>query len=178
MLGRLPCLICAGQLYSSGCVGCSHVKTMIPLSYPTCKYLIKGIEFQVLPECGHNDLYLSKYRQNLFQAVITVNLTSMLVLTTIFIDVSNNLPKTSYMKMIDIWLLVNLMLPFTVVLTHTYMDTLRDDEEQTTAETKASEKKNKKLATVKRFSLFYNPALIITFALVYWVVGLRHANII
>ena len=51
-------MICVGQLYGSGCVGCSHVKTMIPLSYPTCKYLIKGIEFQVLPECGHNDLYI------------------------------------------------------------------------------------------------------------------------
>ena len=102
----------------------------------------------------------------------------MLVLTTIFIDVSNNLPKTSYMKMIDVWLLVNLMLPFTVVLTHTYMDTLREEEDQNTAGTKMSDKKNKNLAAVKRFSLFYNPALVITFALVYWVVGLRHANII
>ena len=47
-----------------------------------------------------------------------------------FINVSNNLPTTSYMKMIDIWLLFNLILPFIVVLMHTYMDTLRDDEER------------------------------------------------
>ena len=63
------------------------------------------------------------------QAVITVNLTSMLVLTTMFINVSNNLPKTSYMKMMDVWLLFNLLYPFVVVLMHTYMDTLRKDDE-------------------------------------------------
>ena len=62
--------------------------------------------------------------------MITVNLTSMLVLTTMFINVSNNLPKTSYMKMVDVWLLFNLLYPFIVVLMHTYMDTLRNDEER------------------------------------------------
>ena len=63
--------------------------------------------------------------------MITVNLTAMLVLTTIFIDVSNNLPKTSYMKMMDVWLLFNLIIPFLVVLIHTYMNTKQkqDDED-------------------------------------------------
>ena len=51
----------------------------------------------------------------------------MLVLTTMFINVSNNLPKTSYVKMIDIWLIFNLLLPFIEVLVHTYMDSLRSD---------------------------------------------------
>ena len=54
----------------------------------------------------------------------------MLVLTTMFINVSNNLPKTSYMKMMDVWLLFNLMYPFIVVLMHTYMDTLRSDDDR------------------------------------------------
>ena len=54
----------------------------------------------------------------------------MLVLTTMFINVSNNLPKTSYMKMVDVWLLFNLLYPFIVVLIHTYMDTIRNDEER------------------------------------------------
>ena len=49
----------------------------------------------------------------------------MLVLTTMFINVSNNLPKTSYVKMIDIWPIFNLLLPFIEVLIHSYMDTLR-----------------------------------------------------
>ena len=33
-----------------------------------------------------------------------------------FINVSNQLPKTSYIKMMDIWLIFNLILPFTEVL--------------------------------------------------------------
>ena len=56
-----------------------------------------------------------------------MNLTAMLVLTTIFIDVSNNLPKTSYMKMMDVWLLFNLIIPFLIVLIHTYMNLKEDD---------------------------------------------------
>ena len=47
-----------------------------------------------------------------------------------FINVSNNLPKTSYMKMVDVWLLFNLLYPFIVVLIHTYMDTLRSDDDR------------------------------------------------
>ena len=70
------------------------------------------------------------FKEFFFEAVITVNLTSMLVLSTMFISISNNLPKTSYMKMVDVWLLFNLLYPFIVVLIHTYMDTLRNDEER------------------------------------------------
>ena len=44
--------------------------------------------------------------------VVTVNLTVMLVLATMFISVSENLPKTSYIKMVDVWLIFNLMIPF------------------------------------------------------------------
>ena len=71
---------------------------------------------------------------------MTVNLTAMLVLTTMFISgiifcveyiivclisVSSSLPTTSYVKMVDIWLIFNLFLPFLEVLLHTYMDSLR-----------------------------------------------------
>ena len=106
----------------------------------------------------------------------------MLVLTTIFIDVSNNLPKTSYMKMIDIWLLVNLLLPFMVVLMHTIMDTLREEVEQNHSipsnKTNLERKQQARLASLRRISLFYNPALVLSFALLYWVVGLKHAAVI
>ena len=52
----------------------------------------------------------------------------MLVLTTMFINVSNNLPKTAYVKMIDIWLLFNLFKPFVDILLQTYIETLRTKE--------------------------------------------------
>ncbi|TRY70496.1 hypothetical protein TCAL_02367 [Tigriopus californicus] len=66
-----------------------------------------------------------------FEAVVTVNLTSLLVLTTLFISVSNSLPKTAYIKMIDLWLLFCLLIPFLEVIIHTFIDSLRleDDRE-------------------------------------------------
>ena len=54
----------------------------------------------------------------------------MLVLTTMFINVSNNLPKTAYIKMIDIWLLVSLIKPFLDILLQTYIDSLRQDDKR------------------------------------------------
>ena len=40
-----------------------------------------------------------------FEAIVTVNLTSLLVLTTLFISVSGSLPQTAYVKMVDMWLI-------------------------------------------------------------------------
>ena len=107
-----------------------------------------------------------------------MNLTSMLVLTTIFIDVSNNLPKTSYMKMIDVWLLFTLLQPFLTVLTHTYMDTLTADDDDEKALGNTKEENSKKLSSIRRFVLLYNPILVTIFVAFYWIVGLNHAGII
>ena len=70
------------------------------------------------------------FKDFFFEAVVTVNLTAMLVLTTMFISTSTSLPTTSFIKMVDIWLIFNLFLPFFVVLLHTYMDTLREEEDR------------------------------------------------
>ena len=65
------------------------------------------------------------YKDFFFEAAVTVNLTSLLVLTTMFLSVSDSLPPTSYVKMIEIWLLFSLMIPFLEVMLHVYMDSLR-----------------------------------------------------
>ena len=39
--------------------------------------------------------------------------------------VSATLPLTSYIKMVEVWLIFNLFIPFLEVLLHTYMDHLR-----------------------------------------------------
>ena len=54
-----------------------------------------------------------------FEAVVTVNLTSQLVLTTLFISVSKSLPPTAYVKMIDIWLIFSQLIPFAEVKNQT-----------------------------------------------------------
>ncbi len=51
-----------------------------------------------------------------FEAIVTVNLTSLLVLTTLFISVSQSLPQTAYIKLIDGWLIFCLIVPFSEVL--------------------------------------------------------------
>ena len=79
-----------------------------------------------------------------FGAGVCVNLTCMLVLATMFVSVSDSLPKTSYIKMVDIWLVTTLCIPFLEVaaivrwhqcpyyhpqvLIHTAIDTYRDQD--------------------------------------------------
>ena len=58
---------------------------------------------------GHSTNYFKSF---FFEAVVTVNLTCMLVLVTMFISVSSSLPKTAYIKMVDYWLIFTLLLPF------------------------------------------------------------------
>ena len=65
------------------------------------------------------------YKDEFFETVVAINLTTMLVIVTLFVSVSENLPATSYMKMMDIWLLFNLLVPFILIIIHTYMENLR-----------------------------------------------------
>ena len=51
-----------------------------------------------------------------FEAALGVNLTTMLVMTTIFISKMESLPPTSDIRMIDIWLVFRQILPFAEVL--------------------------------------------------------------
>ena len=70
------------------------------------------------------------FKDFFFEAVVSVNLTSLLVLTTLFISVSQSLPPTSYVKMIDIWLIFAQLIPFLEVLLHTWMDMHRVSEDR------------------------------------------------
>ena len=63
-----------------------------------------------------------------FEAALSVNLTTMLVMTTIFISKMESLPATSYMKMIDIWLILCQLAPFAQVVLITTMEYFRKDE--------------------------------------------------
>ena len=56
------------------------------------------------------------FDKDLFGDAIAVNLTIMLVMTTLFTSKLEELPPTSDMKMIDIWLIFCLVVPFTEVV--------------------------------------------------------------
>ena len=49
-----------------------------------------------------------------------MNVTTLLVLTTLFISISDALPKTSYVK-VDIWLIINLMILFFEIMLQSLM---------------------------------------------------------
>ena len=65
-----------------------------------------------------------------FEAALSVNLTTMLVMTTIFISKMEGLPPTSDIKMIDYWLILCQLVPFAQVVLLTAMEFLREDEEE------------------------------------------------
>ena len=93
-----------------------------------------------------------------------------------FINVSNNLPKTSYMKMVDIWLLFNLIYPFSVVLIHTYMDTLRNDEMNISSDGIDKDARAQKLDLAQKMSRVYIPGILLISSILYWIIGLKHAD--
>ena len=65
---------------------------------------------------GHSTNYFKAF----FMNILPVNLTVMLVITTMFVNISNRLPATSYIRMVDVWLIFNLVIPFVEVVLHTY----------------------------------------------------------
>ena len=79
----------------------------------------------LLNTIGYSTNYFKDF---FFEAVVGINLTCMLVLVTLFISVSDGLPKTAYIKMVDYWLIVTLILPFVEIMLHTYMEVLNEDE--------------------------------------------------
>ena len=64
------------------------------------------------------------FDKDLFGDAIAVNLTIMLVMTTIFTSKIEELPPTSDMKMIDIWLICCLVIPFLEVILRTTIECL------------------------------------------------------
>ena len=67
------------------------------------------------------------FKSEYFEASVTVNLTIMLVMTTIFTSKIEELPPTSDTKMIDIWLIFCLLVPFAFTLIQTAIECYRDD---------------------------------------------------
>ena len=70
----------------------------------------------------------SFFKPFFFEAALSVNLTTMLVMTTIFISKMESLPPSSDTKMIDYWLILCQLVPFAQVVLLTAMEYLREEE--------------------------------------------------
>ena len=51
-----------------------------------------------------------------YDMIYTINITSLMVLASIYLSVSNSLPSTPNIKPVEIWLLFNLAFPFFVII--------------------------------------------------------------
>ena len=51
-----------------------------------------------------------------YQIILELNITSLMVLASIYLTVSNSLPSSSNIKPVEIWLLFNLAYPFLVIM--------------------------------------------------------------
>ena len=66
-----------------------------------------------------------------FEASLSVNLTTMLVMTTIFISKMEGLPPTSETKMIDMWLILCQLVPFIEVILVTAIEFYNVEKNET-----------------------------------------------
>ena len=84
------------------------------------------------------------FKDFFFEAIVTVNLTGstritvmifiiemisgMLVLSTMFVSVSGSLPVTSDIKMIEVWLIFSLLVPFVEVLLQVSCENIKSND--------------------------------------------------
>ena len=69
------------------------------------------------------------FKSEYFEAALGVNLTSMLMMTTIFMTSLSELTDTAYPKWIDAWLIFCQIVPFIVVVLSTLKEAYRDEGE-------------------------------------------------
>ena len=123
-----------------------------------------------------------------FEAIATVNVTTLLVLTTLFISISDALPRTSYLKAVDFWLITNLMIPFFEMILQSLVNMLQTDDEynndsrlfmapnQTNNSTKRGTERGrekKKLMGILRFlTIIVLPAFYFLFCIAFFMYGM------
>ena len=138
---------------------------------------------------GHMSNY---YKEEFFPHLMAMNVTVMLVLTTLFLrkvfeqsdvqpldneifskyfSVSTNLPNTAYVKMIDCWLIFSLLKPFVDTLVQTYIHTLREAP-VTKAQAWTKNQRNRKIHFYQTFVRVVYPVFFLVFVLIFWLVGL------
>ena len=103
-----------------------------------------------------------------FEAALSVNLTTMLVMTTIFISKMESLPPTSATKMIDYWLILCQLVPFAEVVLLTAMENLREEEDDK-KDTKGAKMKKSRIGKERMLLSLQNLRMIGKCLIIYMV---------
>ena len=116
------------------------------------------------------------FQPKFFQAKATVNLTVLLLLTTLFIGNLNSLPKTSSLKMMDIWLIVTLLVPFSEVILQMVLAIVEEEQDELIVplfmgktNTQVKTKKQKFQRIIKTMSNIGIPVIFAGFCIGYFV---------
>ena len=109
-----------------------------------------------------------------FEVTIMVALTSMLVVYTLHQSISANLPQTSYMKMIDIWLVSGLIVPFLIIAILVIMDYMIQRESKEVTEIRNEEKGRLNSENFLKSMQIILPLTVGMFCVIYWLIGLSY----
>ena len=117
------------------------------------------------------------FKLNCFQydLIITVNITCMMVLASVYLSVSSSLPGTPRIKPVEAWLLFNLAYPFLVIVTNTILQVFEKKIDK--AESIASKGKLFKedrniynsptLSFLRKTVKYLNPVIYVAFSVFY-----------
>ena len=89
------------------------------------------------------------FKPQFFEAALGANLTTMLMMTTIFMTSLSELTDTAYAKWIDVWLIFSQLVPFTEVILLTLKEAYREKEkkkEEKNGEEKRRRRRRKRAA--------------------------------
>ena len=63
-----------------------------------------------------------------YTLILELNITSLMVLASIYLSVSSSLPSTPNIKPVEVWLLFNLAYPFFVIIVNVLLQVRRSDD--------------------------------------------------
>ena len=87
------------------------------------------------------------FKPEFFEAALGANLTTMLMMTTIFMTSLSELTDTAYAKWIDFWLIFSQLVPFVEVILLTLKEADRVEEKDTTKKTRRRRRKRRTSST-------------------------------
>jgi hypothetical protein len=106
------------------------------------------------------------FDQSQVELAISLTLTIMLVMYTMYQSINESLVKTAYLKMIDFWLLFCLLVPFTIFMIEIFW-LLRRTEVNLKTENNWTEENGKKWSS-RRIIQMLVPSLTFIFIIIYF----------
>ena len=90
-----------------------------------------------------------------------------------FIGVSNSLPITAYIKLIDVWMIMTMMYPFSVVSLYSIIQFIRDQDNSSNVTIDGMNWRSRIIFRSANVMLDYGlPLLVSFFIILFWSLGL------